>query len=126
MKVLKDPEHSLILRPFGAAGKPFLAVTVLALFDLDRPEVPLAEQELWDKVPGQLPEGAALDAGMAKPRGEFLLAGRTWTPGGAPRQAQRVSVRVGPLVKHLEVFGDRWWDGRGASRRYPSPGDRHE
>jgi len=111
LKILKDPEHSLILRPFGAAGRQFLAVTVLALFALDAPGMPLGEAELWDKIPGQLPDGVPLDSGMAKARGEFLLAGRAWTPRGALRQAQRVSVRVGGLVKHLEVFGDRWWDG---------------
>ena len=110
MKILKDAEHSLLLRPFGAAGKPFLAVTVMALFDLGAPGVPLDERELWDTVPKQLPAGTPLDAGLPKARGEFLLAGRTWTPGGRPRQAQRVSVRFGPLTKHLEVFGDRWWD----------------
>ena len=113
MKILKNPEHALLVRPLGVGGRLRFAVTVMVLFDLLHPGTPLGEQELWQRVPGELPEGVSLDPGMPKLRGEFLLAGCACAPGGERRQALRATVRVGDLVKALDVFGARHWETRG-------------
>ncbi len=109
MKVFKDKEHSLLVRPFGIRDTLYLACTVLVFFDLNRPEALLQEQELWSVVPGLLGPDGVLDAGMPKPRGEVLVTGSCFAPAGTERPASEVSFRLGSLTKRLAVFGDREW-----------------
>lgn len=111
MKVFKDKEHSLLVRPFGIRDTLYLACTVLVFFDLNRPEDLLQEQELWSVVPGLLGPERILDAGMPKPRAEVLVTGSCFAPAGTERPASEISFRLGPLNKRLAVFGDRVWAG---------------
>ncbi len=109
MKIHKQKEHSLILKPFGIGGRLYMAVTVLAFFDLQDPDTLLSEQQLWSAIPEQLGDKQVLDMGMPKPRAEVLVSGSCFAPGGTTRTASQVSLRVGPLQKTLSVFGDRFW-----------------
>ncbi|MFO7595131.1 MAG: DUF2169 domain-containing protein [Desulfocurvibacter africanus] len=109
MKVFKPKEHALMVRPLGIRGKTYMAATVMLYFDLTAPDGLLGEQELWTTVPGLLGQGTALDQGVPKPRGEFLVTGACCAPRGETRPVSQVSVRVGPLSKSVSVFGDRAW-----------------
>jgi uncharacterized protein YjbI with pentapeptide repeats len=110
MKVYKQNQHSLFVKPFGVQDKLYLALTVFIYFDLTAPDDPLTEQELWKTIPDQLKPIPVLDVGMPKPRGEVLLAGSCFSPRGTVRNASTVSFRVGDLRKEIAVFGDRWWE----------------
>lgn len=113
MKVFKKKNHSLFLKPFGVEAKLYLALTVFIYFDLNSPDDPLTEQELWKTIPEQLKPVPVLDGGMPKPRGEVLVTGSCFSPRGTTRKASTVSFRVGGLSKELAVFGDRFWQRNG-------------
>jgi uncharacterized protein YjbI with pentapeptide repeats len=68
-----------------------------------------------------LGENAVLDAAMPKPRGEVLLKARCCAPGGLPRPAAQVSMRVGDLSKELDVFGPRFWERRASGWAISDP-----
>jgi uncharacterized protein YjbI with pentapeptide repeats len=109
MKIFKKNEHSLFIKPFGIRDKIYMATTVMVYYDLTAPAGLLTEQELWKTVPPLLGETPILDQGMAKPRGEVLLAGSCCAPRGTRRPASQVTLRVGNVRKTLSVFGDRYW-----------------
>ncbi|MGE4556254.1 MAG: DUF2169 domain-containing protein [Desulfovibrionaceae bacterium] len=114
MKTYKDRQHSLMVKPFGFAGRQYCGVTVFVFFDLADPDSLLKEQELWEAVPGQLPKGASLDMGFPKARAEFVAFGSCFAPRGETRNASKASVRVGDAAKMLYVFGRRYWTPVGA------------
>jgi hypothetical protein len=109
MRVVKEQEHCLLLNYFGLGNRYYLAVTVMTYFDYSDPDNPLKEQDMWPFVQGELGKDAILDMAMPKPRGEFLVWGRCFTPDGSQRTASRVEARIGPTSKTLYVFGDRTW-----------------
>jgi len=109
MKIMKKDEQSLLIKVFGVKDKYYLAASVIIYFDLNDPDKPLTEQDLWTMLPEQLGQGFVLDQGMPKPRGEVLVTGPCFAPRGQTRNASRVSFRVGKLGKALSVFGDRYW-----------------
>ncbi|QDF99448.1 hypothetical protein CJ010_24380 [Azoarcus sp. DD4] len=51
---------------------------------------------------------AAADLTLAKPGTDVLLLGRAVAPSG-PVRSMAVDIRVGPLRRQLQVFGDRRW-----------------
>lgn len=108
MKIFKKDTQSLVIKCFGIRDTLYLATAVLIYFDLNDPDEPLKEQELWQTIPGEL-GGGVLDAGMPKTRGEFLVTGSCFAPRGQKRNAAEVSVRAGAVRKVLNVFGDRHW-----------------
>lgn len=87
-----------------------LVISAYGLFDATRPGVFLADQALWPVLIKELPEGVAFDAGMPKPLGEFIVAGRAMAAGGAPVQAMTLGVSLGKTSKTVAVFGDRYWE----------------
>lgn len=109
MKIIKNDNASLLLKTFSQNGKDFLAISVLSLIDLNTPDIPEPEQQLWKLAGSELEKHAVLDLGMPKPVGEVLLQGNCYTPNGFPRHAQPVSFSVGSLHKELYVFGSRNW-----------------
>ncbi|WP_243358670.1 DUF2169 domain-containing protein [Fundidesulfovibrio terrae] len=109
MKILKDPHHSPMFLPLALMGKMRLVCTVMVYFDLDDPETPLPDREMWPQVMKLLPSPPVLDPGLPKPRAEVLAAGKCFAPDGKARQAAQVSMGVGGVRKVLDVFGDRHW-----------------
>jgi uncharacterized protein YjbI with pentapeptide repeats len=101
--------------PLALAGKMRLVCTVMVYFDLDDPENPLPDREMWPQVMKLLPQPPVLDPGLPKPQAEVLAAGKCFTPDGKPRQASQVSISVGGVKKTLDVFGDRHWIQAGSS-----------
>jgi hypothetical protein len=92
MKVYKPNELSLFIKPFGLQNRLYMAYTLMVYFDLTAPDSLLTEQELWRTVPAQLGPMPVVDTGMAKPRGEFLVAGSCFAPRGQRWPAAPVSV----------------------------------
>ncbi|MFH1488434.1 MAG: DUF2169 domain-containing protein [Pseudomonadota bacterium] len=121
MKVFKKKDHSLLVKPFGIKDTLYLACTILIFFDLNDPEGPLTEQELWATIPGELGQDGILDIGMPKPRAEVLVRGKCFAPGGTLRPASEVSFKVGGLQKGLSVFGNRFWKRSGSVQVITDP-----
>jgi uncharacterized protein YjbI with pentapeptide repeats len=121
MKVYKKNHLSLLVKIFGLGDVLYLTATVLVYFDLNDPDTPLKEQDLWKTIPEQLGEQQALDMGFPKPKAEYLVTGKCFAPKGEMRPASQVCVRVGPSTKTLDIFGDRYWlDSNGS---HPKPTD---
>lgn len=112
MKVVKELIHGLLINQFSIREKAHLVVSVLTFFDLETPDTPLSEQDMWRFVPQELGEKAVLDAAMPKPRAEVLLSAKCFAPEGVPRPASQVSFQVGQVSKTLNVFGPRFWERR--------------
>jgi len=113
MKIFKKNDHSLLIKTFGIKNTLYMVCTVLSFFDLNNPDEPLSEQELWKTIPDQLGQAGILDMGMPKPRGEVVVMGSCVAPRGTRRVASEVSVHVGALKKTLNIFGDRFWISEG-------------
>ncbi|MEW6262843.1 MAG: DUF2169 domain-containing protein [Thermodesulfobacteriota bacterium] len=111
LKVIKDNEHSLLLNHYGRGNRDYLIVSLLTFFSFERPEEPLKEKEMWPFVQEEMGEEAILDQGLPKVHGEVLLSARCHPPDGQPAPGCPVSFTIGPLEKHLYVFGHRRWEG---------------
>ena len=109
MRIYKPLRLGLLTRTHPYDGGGAFIVTTFTLFDLMNPDDVLAETAMWPLVAQELPEGAIFDAGMPKPTGEVLVAGRAMAPGGQPVQAMRVAVELGEVRRLFTVFGDRRW-----------------
>ncbi|WPL16395.1 Type III effector pipB2 [Thiorhodovibrio winogradskyi] len=113
MKVFKDKTVSPLFRPIGIDGDTWLCLAGLVYFDLLDPDSLDTEQNLWSQVPGQLGQPAIIDQIVPKPRGEVLVSGACFHPGGVARVAHKAGFRVGEITKEVAVFGDRFWKAGG-------------
>lgn len=111
MKTIKPQKLGILLRPFEAQRQCHLAVSVLVLFPFDAPERLLPETALWKLCAEQLGEGAMIDEGMPKVRGEVLMSGKAFPAGGLARPGVAVRLQLGTVDKRLYVVGDRRWVG---------------
>lgn len=114
MKVIKPQKLGLLTRTFEHKGDCFLVLTMAAFFPLDAPSTLLSEVSMWKFVAGELGATGPLDEGLPKARGEVLVCGQAYPPGGRPQIACQVRVRVGSVDKTLRVVGDRHWQPSGA------------
>ncbi len=124
MRVFKQKDQSFLAGVFGFQGKLFFSAAALLFFDLEHPEPPLSEQELWPLVKARLPQGTPLDAAMPKPQAEVLVHGRCHPPRGRELEGARVRLQLGELDKSLYVFGPRHWERTQSGwsiRRDPAP-----
>jgi len=108
MKVLKPQTLSLLHRVVDDPRQPQLVVVVLGFFAFGRERL-LPEATLWPFAAMELGADAGLDECLPKTRGEILVGGRCYAPGGAPVGATYVRATVGSLDKRLAVIGDREW-----------------
>jgi hypothetical protein len=117
-------EPGIFLFP-DAQGVDTLYVVVKATFALGRDGPVAAEKqqklvladEYWGE-PGQSSLKYASEAHLLKPGTDVVLVGEAYAPQGKPVPSSLVSVKVGPLRKVVQVFGDRRWKGGLGS---PSP-----
>lgn len=116
MLVVKPLRLSGLFRPFPAAGKRHLALTVIAPF---KPDGKLAlEVELFRALMKMSDHAAGFDLGMPKPRGEVLAIARAFAPGGQAPVCQ-VRLRCGAIDKALSVSGDRVFGATGPGAPAP-------
>lgn len=113
MKTIKPGKLGVLTRAFERQRQPYFCVAVLAFTDFGPEPALFEEADLWKFVGTELGKDIALDECMPKPQGEILVHGSCFVPGGAPKPASAVRVRVANVDKTLYVVGDRsWrWDG---------------
>lgn len=111
MKVVKPTKLGVLTRCFEHERRFHLGVSVLAFVPLlSEGRAPLlSEVALWKLVAERLGPQAMLEAGVPKSRGEFLVQGACYSPGGVPRSMVPVRAKVGAIEKALAVHGDRFW-----------------
>lgn len=119
MKVLKPQKLGILSRCFEHGRRFYMGVSALAMYPLGRTDTLIHEVAMWKLAAERLGEEGALDFGIPKSRGEFLVDGIAFAPGGVPQPAVAVRATVGELQKQLAVYGDRYWTGRAATEPRP-------
>ena len=113
MKVIKPLRLSAMYRAFHRDGREWLALTTIAMTDLQGKHVLLPEPDLWETVTEEIGSDGVLDMSMPKANPEFLVTGNAYTQHQTEKKLCAVSVQVQGRKKTLAVFGDRFWiDGR--------------
>ena len=111
MKVSKPMKVSVLCRPIEQARQVHLHIAAMLGFRLSAPRGLLDEVAFWAAVSEELGQ-TPLDDAVTKVRGELLVSGRCFAPGGQPTVASYTRVQVGSVDKRLSVVGDRvWHDG---------------
>lgn len=109
MKIIKPLKLSLLYKAYEEEKLPILTVSVISFFSFDPVGKLHSEVSLWQFVTEQLGQDGLLDLGMPKPRGEVLVTGSFYAPGGKPVKGGKVRLQLGSLNKQLHIFGDRQW-----------------
>ncbi len=110
MKTIKPRKLGLLCKTFAHDDRTYFVVSVIVGFPFDAPRTLLTEAALWQLAAEELAaERGVLDEASSKQRGEVLVTGRCFVPGGAPLPVSFVRVQVGAVDKRLAVFGDRFW-----------------
>ncbi len=109
MKIFKDTQHSLFIKPVELDETLYLSMGVSLYFDLLTPGKLHGEQELWTDLTDIMGRDFDFDMGFPKKTGEFLVTGSCFAPQGETREASKVWVRIGQVEKELWIFGDRSW-----------------
>lgn len=101
------------------SGRELLVVVIKGTFVLPAPgeqvrlhdaQLPLAMADSFSGEPGFSAPVHEVDFAPRKPACDVLLLGSAYAPGGPPVTRLQAGLRVGPLVKRIEVVGDRSWD----------------
>ena len=123
MKIIKPNNLAVLQRCYSNGEADLMALTGVILVPFGSRSAPLSEPALWRFMSEHLGKNAALDAGMPKTAGEFLVSGHCYAPDGAPVSSMVVHIAVGDREKSLSVTGDRHWtrtrDGWVASKPAP-------
>jgi uncharacterized protein YjbI with pentapeptide repeats len=109
VRIIKPQRISILQRLFEVRRERHFAIGLTAYLPFEAPELVLPEISMWQQLPQQLGKDVALDEGLPKPRGEVLVFGEAFAPGGQPRPAFRVRAQVGPVDKTIYVVGKRRW-----------------
>ncbi len=120
MKVIKPNKLSVLTRCFERERQTVMGVSVLVFVPLSPSLSLFSEASLWTFAAERMGPQAALEAGVPKSRGEFLVHGSCFAPGGVPHPRVPVSARVGECERALMVTGDRYWKP-GGSPSEPQP-----
>lgn len=131
MHILRDTpmQHARAvwqLRP----PRPSLTTVVKATYAIDErgqcvllPEQPAPRGEVFHDDDARASLRFDTELALFKPRGEWVLSGTAYTPGGRPSTSALVQIRVGASEKAIAVIGDRAWSagllGREASPPLP-------
>ncbi|WP_437806417.1 DUF2169 domain-containing protein [Sorangium sp. So ce1078] len=118
MRVVKPLKVPALTRVVEVARRPRFHVGAMVAFPLDAPRALVDEMTFWPAATAEL-GSIALDEGIAKARGELLVAGRCHAPEGRRAAASFVRARLGSIDKRLAVLGDRFWTGRGFTEPEP-------
>ncbi|WP_437962021.1 DUF2169 domain-containing protein [Sorangium sp. So ce119] len=118
MRVVKPLKVPVLTRVVEIARRLRFHVGAMVAFPLDAPRALIDEMTFWQAATAAL-GGLPLDDGIAKARGELLVAGRCHAPEGGRVAASFVRARLGSIDKRLAVLGDRHWTGHGFTEPEP-------
>ena len=118
MRVVKPMKVPALTRVVDVARRLRFHVGAMLAFPLDAPRALLDEMSFWEAVTAQL-GAAVLDEGIAKARGELLVAGRCYAPEGRRVATSFVRAQLGPIDKRLAVLGNRNWNGHAFTEPEP-------
>lgn len=110
MKIIKPQTLSLLTRPFEFRREYWLGVAVIAFLPVGETAVLLEETALWPFLAEELPPDQPLDAVIPKLQPEYLAVAHCYAPSGEALPLVRTGIQLGPLIKLLDVYGDRAFD----------------
>ncbi len=110
MRVVKPMKVPALTRVVEIARRLQFHVGAMIAFPLDAPRALLDEMTFWEAVTAEL-GGVVFDDGIAKARGELLVAGRCHAPEGRRVAVSFVRAQLGAIDKRLSVLGNRTWSG---------------
>lgn len=119
MKIIKPRQLSLLTRPFEFKREFWLGVAVIAYLPVGDTPTLLRESALWPFLAEELPPDLPLDAAIPKTRPEYLAVAHAFAPNGIAATQVRTGIQLGPLIKMLDVFGDRFIAEARASEPVP-------
>lgn len=106
MRLVKSQNIGFIQRAYGHGKTFYYVASPIVFFDLNSNQI-LAENQQWAKVASAL-QGDALDQGLPKTCGEFLLAGHAY-PDEGESAVIYPSIAIAGKQKQLKVLGKREW-----------------
>ena len=112
MKIIKPQTLGLLTRPFEFRRDFWLGVSVLAFLPIGDAPVLLKETEMWPFLAEELPPDQPLDAAIPKAQPEFLAVAHCFAPDGVAAPLVQTGIQLGPVIKRLDVHGDRDLDRR--------------
>jgi uncharacterized protein YjbI with pentapeptide repeats len=119
MKIIKPTKLPILHRVVEIARRPYFHAAGILAFPLGSPRALCNELTFWQTTSAALGEKGVFDEGFAKARGELLVCGSFFAPGGKPVTASFVRARVGAVDKRLAVAGDRFWQNQVPSAPEP-------
>ncbi len=108
MRLVKPQRLGLIKRSLLWGGRTLLSFGVVTAFPLAAPRRLMKEGEMWEAITPLLGD-QILDSGEPKRRGELVVHGHYFAPGGQPVLQHGVRVALGPVDKSIRVTGRREW-----------------
>jgi hypothetical protein len=82
-------------------------------------QMPIVIADQYRGEPGESSIAVPSDVSLVKPGTDVLILGSAFPPQGRPARRCVLSLRVGPVEKHVAVYGDRRWEV-GLARTKPS------
>jgi hypothetical protein len=118
MRLIKPLRLSIVQRMLTVRRDSRLCVGLLVYFPFEAPDHALPEIAMWQRVVKEVGKDAALDEGLAKPRGEILVHGKAFAPGGQPKPVVQARLEAGRSINRSTWSGGG--GGRSAAPRSPS------
>ncbi|MEO7330809.1 MAG: DUF2169 domain-containing protein, partial [Minicystis sp.] len=118
MRSLKPTPITIFPAPFETNGKVHLVVMVGVMLDFAGGAAE-QEQTLYQLVARQSGSNGVVDEGKPKVRGEWLVLGSAYAPGGKEVPVVSVRASVAGQEKELWAIGDRVWGPLGSSDPTP-------
>lgn len=118
MRIVQPLTLTVLHGPFEHGGKTRLVVVIGAMASFDGSSVDQT-QTLWRHLTDAPGASFGLDEMKPKTRGEALVSGYAFAPGGKPATAVSAKWSIGPIQKEVWAAGDRAWKGGAPSDPVP-------
>ena len=101
MKVIKPLKQGILYKTFENDNRSYFVVTVFSFFPFTPAGQLHSEIDMWKFTARELGKGAILDLGMPKPKGEVVLTGKFFSPGGRLVPGGKVRIKLAGIDKTL-------------------------
>lgn len=85
----------------------------------EQPPVTMAPEYIDPENPAKSSLKYDMDLVRTKTTTDIIVLGHAYAPQGKPVTEMDVGFRVGPIIKHLHITGDRVWQGKSPSKPAP-------